>query len=42
MNMSAKQLRTLFRAIKVYKSAHPEWKLVEVHGHDGDTVEIVI
>ncbi len=42
INMSGKQLHILFRAIKVYKSTHPEWKLIEVHNHDGETVEIVL
>ena len=42
LNISSKQLRILFQAIKAYKTNHPEWKLVEVHGHDGETVEIVI
>ena len=42
MDISAKQLHILFRAIKAYKATHPEWKLVEVHSHDGDTVEVVV
>ena len=42
LNISSKQLRILFQAIKAYKANHPEWKLVEVHGHDGETVESVI
>lgn len=42
LNISSKQLQILFQAIKTYKLNHPEWKLVEVYGHDGDTVEIVV
>lgn len=42
MDISGKQLRILFRAIKVYKSTHPEWKLVEIHSHDGEIVEIML
>ena len=42
VNISGKQLRTLFRAIKAYKKAHPGWKLVEVHSHKGEIVEIVL
>ena len=32
----------LDRAVKVYKAAHPEWKLIEVLGNDGEIVEIVV
>ena len=42
INVSGKQLHILFRAVKVYKAAHPEWKLLEVHSNDGETVEITI
>ena len=42
LNISSKQFRILFHAIKTYKLNHPEWKLVEVYGHDGDTVDIVV
>ncbi len=41
-NISGKQLHTLFRAVKAYKSTHPEWKLVEIHSCDGDHVEITL
>ena len=41
-SISSKQLRILFQAIKIYKRDHPEWKLVEVYGQDGETVEIVV
>lgn len=40
--ISGKQLRILFRAIKGYKAAHPEWKLIEAHGSNGEIVEIVV
>jgi len=40
--IAAKQLRILFRAIKKYKRKHPKWKLIEVHDHDGDSVEITL
>ena len=42
VNLSGKQLRILFRAIRKYKREHPEWKLIEVQSQDGDTVEIVL
>lgn len=42
LNISSKQLCLLFQAIKMYKQNHPEWKLVEVYGQDGETVEIVV
>ena len=42
VNISGKQLYTLFRAIKAYKKGHPEWKLVEVYGQDSSSVDIVI
>lgn len=41
LSISRKQLRTLFRAVKAYKSKHPEWKLIEVRSNGGDFVEIV-
>ena len=37
-----KQLRRLFRAVKIYKAAHPEWKLIEVNSHDGEMIEILV
>lgn len=42
LNISAKQLRILFRAIKKYKRKHPKWELIEVHDHNGDSVEITL
>lgn len=42
LNISSKQLCILFQAIKIYKQNHPKWKLVEVYGHDGESVEIVL
>lgn len=42
INISAKQLRILFRAAKAYKATHPQWQLVDVQSHDGESVEIVI
>ena len=42
INISAKELYILFWAIKKYKFTHPKWKLIEVHDHDGDSVEITL
>jgi len=42
INISGKQLHILFREIKAYKATHPEWKLIEVHSHDGEIIEIVV
>lgn len=42
LNISGNQLCILFQAIKTYKRNHPEWKLVEVCGQDGETVEIIL
>ena len=42
LNISAKQLHTLFRVIKAYKKEHREWKLVEGRSHDGEIVEIMM
>ena len=42
VNISGKQLRRLFRAVKIYKAAHPEWKLIEVNSHDGEMIEILV
>lgn len=42
VNISSKQLRILFRAIRKYKRTHPQWKLMEVQSQDGDTVEITL
>ncbi len=42
LHISGKQLHILFRAIRSYKSIHPEWKLVEVYSHNGKIVEIVL
>ena len=41
-NISGKQLYILFQAAKRYQSAHSEWKLIEVHDQDGETVEIIL
>lgn len=41
VDISAKQLRILFHAIKDYQSAYPDWKLVEVESGNGTFVEIV-
>ncbi len=42
VDISAKQLRILFHAIKEYQNAYPDWKLVEVESGNGTLVEIVI
>ena len=42
LDISGKQLRILFRAIKAYKSKHPEWTFIEVNNCDGESVEIVL
>ena len=42
MDISDKQLHTLFREVNAYRRLHPEWKLVEVKDPDGATVEIVL
>ncbi len=41
IDVSGKQMHILLQEIKKYKSAHPEWKLVEVYGQSGEFVEIV-
>lgn len=38
--ISPKQLRALFRAVKAYKKAHPDWVLVEVESSDGQYVRV--
>jgi len=40
LNLTAKQLRMLFRQLRRYKAGHPGWKLVEIESRDGETVEI--
>lgn len=35
---SAEQVRALFRAIRQYKRAHPDWRLVDIQTKDGDTI----
>lgn len=42
VHISGRQLYTLFRAAKKYKSTHAEWKLVEVQRRGGGVVEIVL
>ena len=42
VDISAKHLRTLFRAIKQYKRSHPDWKLMEVQSSNGEAIEIVL
>lgn len=42
LNISSGQLSLLFQAIKTYKATHPEWKMIEVHNHDGENIVIVI
>ena len=42
LKISCKQLRILFRAIKAYKSKHPEWAVIEVSNCDGESFEIVL
>lgn len=42
MNISAEQLHLMFRAIKAYKKAHPEWKLVEMQNQKGERIEVVM
>lgn len=42
VNISGRQLRRLFRAVRSYKAAHPEWTLLEVYSHNGEVVEIIV
>lgn len=38
--LSGAQLNRLFGVIKSCKKKHPDWILVEVHGHGGEEVSI--
>lgn len=42
INVSGKQLYTAFRTIQRYRLLYPEWKLIEVHKNNGESVEIVL
>ena len=37
-----KKLRKCLRGLRAYKRKHPEWKLVEIEGSDGEYLEITI
>ena len=41
-NITGKQLRILFRAIRKYKRTHPEWTLVEIQDQQGTQIEIAL
>lgn len=40
IELSAKSLRMLFRAVKAYKKAHPQWSIVKVESTRGERVDI--
>lgn len=42
MIITKNQLRVLIKSIKDFKKHHPDWKLVEIQGADGETVEIIL
>ena len=42
LEISPKQLRVLFRAMKRYRTQHPEWVFIEVESHDGTVVKIEV
>ena len=42
LDISGKQLRVLFRAMKRYRAQHPEWMFIEVESHDGTVVRIEV
>lgn len=42
VEISKEQLMELIKVVKDYKKTHPDWKLVEMAGPDGEYVEIII
>ena len=38
VKISSWQARTLMKTLKMYRKAHPDWVLAEVHGADGEYV----
>lgn len=39
---TVKELRKCVKHLRAYKRKHPEWKLLEVEGSDGEYIEITI
>ncbi len=42
VDISKEQLVELINVVKDYKKNHPDWKLVEMAGPDGEYVEVII
>ncbi len=40
VTLTGRQISTLFKAIRRYKKAHPDWIFVEVQDADGDYVMV--